>query len=281
MPVRAVWEVASVGRRLRVAGPAELSRWWPRIGPQIPGVASGALASVVGNAQLRLPDAVTVADARRWINAHLHCVHLRRDTLSVHGVALAHEGRAVLLLGGHGAGKSLTGLALMRGYRWWPVAGDTALVQVRERAAPLVIGGTSAYLVRQREARRWFPELPLPMQGGERVDLSGQPTLDDRPGFPLVGVIQVAVDASHSETGSVTRCEEHTAANAWYRASGHLLDKILDDHHADPLRLVEDGELARQRVRLVHRLAANMGCGWCRGDPHQIAAAISRLSGGR
>lgn len=110
--MRGVWEVSSAGQCLRVAGPAELSRWWPRIGPQIPGVASGALASVVGHAQLKLPDAVTVADARRWINAHLHCVHLRRDTLSVHGVALAHEGRAVVLLGGHGAGKSLTGLAL-------------------------------------------------------------------------------------------------------------------------------------------------------------------------
>lgn len=276
--MRGVWEVTSAGQRLRVVGPAELSRWWPRIGPQIPGAASGALASVVGHAQLRLPDAVTVADARRWINAHLHCVHLRRDTLSVHGVALAHEGRAVVLLGGHGAGKSLTGLALMRGYQWWPVAGDTVLVQVRERAVPLVIGGTSAYLVRWREARRWFPELPLPGDGGERVDLSGQPTLGA--GFPLIGVIQVAVDASHSGTGSVTRCEEHTACNAWYRASGHLLDKVLDDQHADPLRLVEDGELTRQRARLVHRLAASMGCGWCRGDPHQMAAAISRLSGG-
>jgi hypothetical protein len=279
VPVSAVWEVISAGQRLRVAGPAELPRWWPRIGPQIPGVASDALASVVGQAQLRLPEAVTAADARRWINAHLHCVHLRRDTLSVHGVALAQEGRAVLLLGGHGAGKSLTGLALMRGYQWWPVAGDTALVQVSDW--PLVVGGTSAYLVRRREAHRWFPELSLPVAGEERVDVSGhQPVLDEGPGFPLVGAIQVAVDASHSGTGSVTRCEKHTAANAWYRASGHLLDKVLDDHHADPLRLVEDGALTRARVRLVHRLAASIGCGWCRGDPHQIAAAISRLSGG-
>ena len=118
----------------------------------------------------------------------IRSAYLRRDTLSVHGVALAHEGGAVLLLGGHGAGKSLTGLALMRGYRWWPVAGDTVLVQVGERAAPLVIGGTSAYLVCRREARRWFPELPLLAGGGERVDLSGQPTLGA--GFPLVGAIR-------------------------------------------------------------------------------------------
>ncbi|MGB8202954.1 MAG: hypothetical protein WCF33_25270 [Pseudonocardiaceae bacterium] len=279
LPVRVVWEVISAGQCLRVAGPAELSWWWPRIGPQVPGVAAGPLVSVAGHPQVRLPENVTAADARRWINAHLHCVHLRCETLSVHGVAVAREGRAVVLLGGHGAGKSLTGLALMTGHAWRSVAGDTVLIQVRERAAPMVIGGTSAYLVRRRETHRWFPELPLPMGSGDRVDISHQPALGDHPGFPLVGVIQVAVDAGRSGTGSVTRCEEHIARNAWYRASGHLLDKVLDDHHADPLRLVEDKELARRRARLVRFLAASTGCGWICGDPHRMAAAISRVSG--
>jgi len=152
LPGKAVWEVSSAGARLRVAGPVELSRWWSRIGPQVPGVAFGALAPVVGQARLRLPETVAAADARRWINAHLRGAHLRQGTLGVHGVALVREGRAVVLLGGHGAGKSLTGLALMRGYQWWPVAGDTALVQVNDR--PRVIGGTSAYLVRRREVHR-------------------------------------------------------------------------------------------------------------------------------
>ncbi|HEY6425213.1 MAG TPA: hypothetical protein VIY28_18620 [Pseudonocardiaceae bacterium] len=273
--MRAVWEVTSAGRCLRVAGPAALSRWWPRIGPQIPGAARGSLVSVAGHAQVMLPDDVTAADARRWINAHLHCVHLRRDTVSVHGVALAHDDRAVLLLGGHGAGKSLTGLALMTGYQWRPVAGDTVLIHVRDRGAPLVIGGTSAYLVRRGEARLWFPELPLPVGDGDRVDISGQPTPGDHPGFRLVGVIQVAVDGGPGGTGLLARCDEQTARNAWYRASGHLLDKVLDDHREDPLRLVEDGELARRRARLVRLLAASAGCGWIRGDPHQMAAMIS------
>ena len=85
----------------------------------------------------------------------------------------------------------------------------------------------------------------------------------------------MAVDGGPGGTGLLTRCDEHTARNAWYRASGHLLDKVLDDHHADPLRLVENGELARQRVRLVRLLAASTGCASIRGDPHQLAAMIS------
>jgi hypothetical protein len=95
----------------------------------------------------------------------------------------------------------------------------------------------------------------------------------------LVGVTQVTVDGGPGGTGSVTRCEEHIARNAWYRASGHLLDKVLDDHHADLLRLVEDKELARRRARLARILAASTGCGWIRGDPHQMAAMINRMSG--
>ncbi|MGH3720382.1 MAG: hypothetical protein ACRDRI_16365 [Pseudonocardiaceae bacterium] len=230
-------------------------------------------------AQVTLPEDVTLGDARRWINAHLHRAHLGNDTVSVHGVAVAHADGAVALLGEHGAGKSLTGLALMIGHGWRAVAGDTVLVHVGE-GTPRVVGGTGAYIVRRQETRRWFPELRLPpLRDGDTVDISEQLPGDPRSGIPLVAGIQVAVDGGFSGDDPMVWCDGQTARNAWYRASGHLLDKVLDDHHADPLRLVEVPELARARIRLVRRLAAGVGCGWLRGSPHRVAEAITRLVG--
>ncbi|MGH3826576.1 MAG: hypothetical protein ACRDQX_05285 [Pseudonocardiaceae bacterium] len=274
--MRVVWRVVSAERCLRVAGPAELGRWWARMRPQIPGTAPGELVAVAERAQVTLPEDITVGDARRWINAHLHRVHLRDGTLSVHGVAVAHDEGAVVLLGGHGAGKSLTGLALMTGHGWRAVAGDTVLVHVGE-GTPLVVGGTGAYIVRRQETCCWFPELRLPLRDGDTVDIAGRLPWDPRPGVPLVAAIQVAVDGGFSSDDPMVRCDEQTARNAWYRASGHLLDKVLDDVHADPLRRVETPELARARIRLVRRLAAGVGCGWRRGSPHSVAEAITRL----
>lgn len=187
--MRVVWRVVSAGRCLRVAGPVELGRWWARMRPQIPGTVSGGLVSVAEPAQVTLPEDVTLGDARRWINAHLHRVHLGDDTVSVHGVAVAHDDGAVLLLGGHGAGKSLTGLALMTGHGWRAVAGDTVLVHVGE-GTPSVVGGTGAYTVRRRETRWWFPAVRLPLSGGDTVDISGQLPWDPRPGMLLVAAIQ-------------------------------------------------------------------------------------------
>ncbi|MGH3707537.1 MAG: hypothetical protein ACRDRQ_05415 [Pseudonocardiaceae bacterium] len=276
--VRVVWRVVSAGRCLRVAGPAELGRWWAQMRPQISGTVSGGLVPVAEPAQVTLPEDVTWGDTRRWINAHLHCGHLANDTVSVHGVAVAHDDGAVVLLGGHGAGKSLTGLALVTRHGWRAVAGDTVLIHLSE-GTPLVVGGTGAYLVRSQETRGWFPELRLPLSGSGAVDISEQLSWDPRPGIPLVAVIQVAVHGGFPRDDPMVWCDGQTARNAWYRASGHLLDKVLDDHHADPLRLVETPELVRARIRLVRRLAASVGCGWLRGSPQRVGEAITRLIG--
>lgn len=275
-----VWRVVSAGQCLRVAGPAELGRWWAGMRPHIPGTAPGGLVAVAESAQVSLPEEVTVGDARRWINAYVHRVHLGNDTVSVHGVAVARAEGAVVLLGGHGVGKSLTGLALMTGHGWQAVAGDTVLIRLGE-GVPWVVGGTSAYTVRGRETRWWFPQVRLGLRDGDTVDLSGQLPWDSRPGMPLVAAIQVAVDGGFSRDDPMVRCDGQTARNAWYRASGHLLDKVLDDHHADPLRLVETPELVRVRVRVVRGLAASVGCGWLRGSPQRVAEAITRVVGAK
>lgn len=233
---------------------------------------------VAESAQVGLPGDVTWRDAQRWINAYLHRMHLAHGTLSVHGVAVAHDGGAVVLLGGHGAGKSLSGLALLTRPGWRAVAGDTVLVHLGE-GAPRVVGGTNAYTVRRHETRWWFPQVRLPLWGGDTVDISGQLPWDPHPGMPLVAAFHVAVDGGACRTDSTVRCAEQTARNAWYRASGHLVDKVLDDYHADPLRLVETPVWARARVWLVRRLAASVGYGWLRGSPHHLAETITRLIG--
>ncbi|MGH3842074.1 MAG: hypothetical protein ACRDS0_11610 [Pseudonocardiaceae bacterium] len=246
--------------------------------PHIPGTAPGGLVAVAEPAQVMLPEELTFGDTRRWINAHLHRVHLCNDTVSVHGVAVAHGDCAVLLLGAHGSGKSLTGLALMTRHGWRAVAGDTVQVHVGN-GTPLVVGGTGAYQVRRQETRCWFPELRLPLRGSDIVDISAQLPSDPRAGMPLVAAIHVAVDSGPSSNDAMVRCDGQTARNAWYRASGHLVDKVLDDHHADPLRLVETTEVARQRIRLVRRLAASIGYRWLRGSPHHLAETITNWIG--
>ena len=109
-----IWSVASASLLLTVAGPETLSAWWPLIAPQVPGAGPCLISRDDDEPVLTLPDGVTRGDARRRINAALHVGHLRRGTLCVHGAGLARDGIGVLLLGGHGSGKSLTGLAMVR-----------------------------------------------------------------------------------------------------------------------------------------------------------------------
>jgi hypothetical protein len=68
------------------------------------------------------------------------------------------------------------------------------------------------------------------------------------------------------------------AANALYRASGHLLAKVLDNAAADPLLLMEGSELARLRLRLVRRLASTVPCCWVPGTPGEIAATVNAMT---
>ncbi len=104
-----------------------------------------------------LQDADTLAgDARRIANATAHCRRVLLGMLSVHAVAMVRDGEAVVLFGSHGAGKSVTGLALAeRG--WIVVAGDMALIQVGgHETRPLLAGGSRKYLLRPASCREWF-----------------------------------------------------------------------------------------------------------------------------
>ena len=280
---RGAYEVVSAGRSLRVEADAALGSRWQEIVPHLPGVLPGGVRSGVGSGAVRLPGGISRGDARRLLNAHLHLLHLACGTLCLHAVALRFpaDGRVVLLLGGHGAGKSLVALALVR--RGWRVlAGDVALLDVSGPARePRVLGGTAAFLVRRGPTLRWFPDLALPPSDGERVDLGHLPGLRESP-MATAGRVTVAavvdVDGDPvASAGAVEVLDAHTAATVWWRASGHLLERILDDS-AVVLRQFEDGPASSHRQDRVRALAATRPLHAVWGAPGAIADRVEDLA---
>jgi hypothetical protein len=126
---------------------------------------------------------------------------------------------------------------------------------------------------------RWFPGLPLPC-GAPETDVTGclgpwhEPARDG--GARLAAIIMVSACAAGG--GQATRLPEQAAASAMCRASTYLLDKVLDDPAADPLRLAEGPGLCRERIRLA-RQAAAAGAWHAAGEPRVIAAEAARLAG--
>ena len=275
------WIVESAGLRLVVSGPGALAGWWPQIAPWVPGASAHLEPAPHRAPDLELPGDVALGDARRRVSAAVHAGHLRRGALAVHGVAMVRDGAAVLLLGGHGAGKSLAGLALAE-LGWVPAAGDVCLVRVGRDGPARVIGGTRAYVVRRRETACSFPGLPIP-GGAPEADVAGclgpwyQPAEDD--GARLAAIVAVSA-GTMPRASRAAPLPAQAAASALCRASTYLIDKVLDDPAADPLRLAEDPGLCRQRVRLA-RQAAAAGAWHAAGDPRAIAAEAARLAKAR
>ncbi|MFF4934560.1 hypothetical protein ACFY2H_37625 [Streptomyces griseofuscus] len=282
---RGIYEVVSAGRSLVVDADPTLERRWEAVAPHLPGVLPTGLRAGAGPVTVRLPAGVAVGDARRLLNAHLHLLHLSRGTMCVHAVAVQRpvDGRVAVLLGGHGAGKTLAALALAR--RGWRVlAGDVALVECSSRGGqPRVLGGTAAFLARRGPTRRWFPDLELPAGGPDRVDLSLLPGLWEPLPLDLgAGRVSVAalvdVDGDPAAGGGMVEVlDTHTAATVWWRASGHLLERLLDDR-AVVLRQLEDAAVASRRLERVRELAGVIGLHAVWGAPDMIADRIEDLA---
>ncbi|MEU4406212.1 hypothetical protein AB0F88_16950 [Streptosporangium sp. NPDC023963] len=271
--------VPSAGRTLAVAASDDVIAAWPHIAPHVPGASAELLhpGEHLAGRGVAVPDAPP--DARRVINAHLHVLHLAAGTLCVHAVAMHRPGQgAVLLLGGHGAGKTLAGLALAaRGWQW--LAGDVTLLDVAADGGPFVRGGTTAILGRRGAVRRWFPDLSLPEAGPAIVDLRRRDMAAAGPTrVPVAAAVLVSLDTDPSaKGGALERVDRHTAATAWLHSSGHLLDRLLDAGE-QPLRLLEDEHAQRQRIRYVHALTGSTGCYAVRGTPHDIAHQVEQLA---
>lgn len=274
--------VTSRGRVLTVQVPLAAGSWWPQISPHLPGVGPGGITTITlpAAADVVIENRMGASDARRLVNAHLHRLHLKHSTLCVHATALHHPGRdaAVMLLGGHGAGKTLVALALAL-YGWHVLAGDVTLLDCLPHP-PVVSGGTTAFIARSASVRRWFPELGLPRTGAATVDLCGLPAIENRGracSQVLTAVIVVNVDGDPQPSGNqVVELDRHTAATTWLRSSSHLLDRVLDDSGV-VLRQFEALSASGRRLSLLRGLAdrAPMYSAW--GTPWSIAEHVEHL----
>lgn len=309
---RKVFAVTSAGRVLRVSADSRFPGWWPRLAPHVPGaIPAGLAVASAGTApDLILDDGVSPGDARRLINAALHRLHAVGGTVCAHAVTLTRpdDGGAVVLLGGHGAGKTLVAIALAE-QGWRLVAGDVSLVGVHP--VPVVHGGTSAVIARRAAVARWFPGLYPDAPRADRIDL---PRIDlrdrwtNRPasggedgnrggegggeggrvcgaeggigstGGRIVASVLVDVDGDpRAHTGDLGVADDHTARTAWLRASTHLLDRVLETSDT-VLRLLEDTAAARQRVALVDALASRLPLHTAWGSPQHIARQVTTLT---
>ncbi|MFP8886757.1 hypothetical protein [Streptomyces mangrovi] len=285
---RCVVELRSAGRGLAVDAPAALAEsWWPRVAPHLPGVAPGSVPVTVRvrARPVAVPGGAGLVDVRRWLGAHLHRLHLAHGTLCAHAVsAQVPCGRgAVVLLGGHGAGKTLVALALA-GRGWRMLAGDVALLDCSGPGRPAVLGGTSAMVVRRRVTARWFPELGLPPDGPAVVEVGDRPGLAiAAPGRPVPVAAGLVVDVDGDPSGAEAAPEpvdRHTAANTWLRASGHLLDRVLQTPDGRALREVEDHAAYLRRLAFVRALSERLPLYTAWGSPERIAALVARLVAG-
>jgi len=248
---------------------------------------------VIGYADL-LEDSETMAgDARRIANATAHCRGLLLGMLSVHAVAMVRDGEAVVLFGGHGAGKSVTGLALAeRG--WIAVAGDMALIQVGgHETRPLLVGGSRQYLLRPASFREWFGSRGQGrIRAGDhgtgvaaRIDITHALGWAEQPAGEIVvcAAVLVTVDSGAGPIAEVAVMDNHTSASVWYRASSHLVDRVLDDEDAEPLRCMEAPALAVARMTLIREAARALPVRSMFGTPRGIAEAAEAcvLAGAR
>lgn len=271
-------ELDSAGRTLPVMDDGRLTRWWHTLHRHIPGATAAAPTPLSSPREEPAVDVTGCEDpsqARRVINAHLHLLHLGNDTLSVHATALATPGGkgAVLLLGGHGAGKTLvaTALALMG---WTPMAGDVALMRVGDTTSE-VVGGTRAFMVRTAPTGRWFPHFPRPDR--DVADLGHlweeSPTLAT---VPVLAAVWVRVDGDpHLDSAKSESMDSHTAHNLWWTAGAHLLNRVTPVGY-DPLRLLEAPALVRHRAALTRTAAERLVPTALWGSPQAIAATITR-----
>ncbi|GAB3726983.1 hypothetical protein [Nocardiopsis nanhaiensis] len=273
-----VFELSSAQRALRVKADERLLRWWPTLTPHIPGVPATLPVPISStNAAADVSSLDEQAEARRVINAHLHRLHLAHDTVCAHATALTTPdgARAVLLLGGHGAGKTLVATALaLRG--WNPVAGDVALVHIGQDGTRLV-GGTSAFVVRTAPTARWFPHFPHPRPTSATADLRHLwPPAPIGNGVPVATATWIRVDGDpHLSEAAAERLDAHTSTTVWWGASAHLVDRVST---TEPLRLVETEAQVRHRAALVDDASDRLPLTGLWGDPHMIAAAVEDIT---
>jgi len=219
-------------------------------------------------------------DALRVHRAGEHCRRLGEGVLSAHAVAMARNGCGVVLLGGHGAGKSVTGLALAaRG--WEALAGDVTLVRIDDSSGRASLtGGTRRFLLRPTFTSAH--DAYRAPTSGDAVDPTTRVDLTDRLRWVALGgdeielrlAVNIAADSGAGSPAVLARLDSHTSQSIWWRASGYLVDRVLDDPSAVPLRCMEQPALAAARMRLARTAAQLVPVREGFGTAEAVAAAI-------
>ncbi len=242
-----------------------------------------ATEALSGNApaMLRITRDHHWGEVRRLLNGVLHCVQLAAGRLTLHAAAVGQRERALLLLGGHGAGKTLTSLHLAR--RGWPIlAGDVAVVSVAD-GPPTLVGGTQAVLARPAGLARHLPEAAGLAQeqrqltpGEPRVDVSALVPVED-PGDgaprPLLGLAVLQPGGGVLDRRQPRPAPARRLRGTLSRSSAYQLDREVDPLDL-PLRLMEAPRQLRRRLELCRALCAALPTVELMADPGAMAEAL-------
>lgn len=90
----------------------------------------------------------------------------RRGLFTIHAFAAARQGQAVLLVGGMGAGKTTTGISLLRA-GWSLLSNDSPLLCLEGNR--LIVAAYPGLLSAHDDSLGWFPELAGILQGPART----------------------------------------------------------------------------------------------------------------
>jgi ABC-type cobalamin/Fe3+-siderophores transport system ATPase subunit len=208
--------------------------------------------------------------SRHALDTFMLVALLREPFGMLHASGLVKDGRVVLLVGPHGAGKSTTALHLIRtGYR---LISDT-LIFTREVHGPVhshmaIMGYAVGELKLTAEGRVLFPELP-----GESADLS----IDGRrkPIFDLRALMPERIETGVVTPASIVLCLVRRSADSDTHL--HPLDEdimlhqiIRDTSYLDEVEVMAQNlSVIDLLIKRSHNYILELG-----SDPAEIVAAI-------
>ena len=184
----------------------------------------------------------------------IHYLMRRLDFHLMHGAGIARGGRAVVILGKSGAGKSTTSaLFLLKGFV--PLSDDDIILCSGNRGIE-ALGGEKGIFVNETTLKR-FPGL-MPLRNGESRPKRGgvkrllvPPGLRSRPANPLYGRIRTVIFPAVDPK----RRSRLTRLNP-----GQALVQFLDERPNVWPDYLEDPETAAKRLALYHTLSRQADC---------------------
>ena len=209
--------------------------------------------------------------SRHTLDTFMLVALLREPFGMLHASGLVADGRVVLLVGPHGAGKSTTALHLIRaGYR---LISDTLIFTRQVQGQMEIMGYAVGELKLTAEGLALFPELPR-----ESGDLS----IDGRrkPIFDLRALMPERIETEVVRPSSIVLClvrRSDDAATKLHRIDEDImLHQIIRD-----TSYLDEVEVMAQNLSVIDRLIHQAGSYILElgQDPNEIVAAIDSAAG--